>query len=234
MLLDLVNLLGEAVVQQAIRLVHDQGVQVGRLDAGVWVRKDVEQTAGSADEDVAALALRLLEHHALLGSSNRGLHAQAGVLGELFGLEGDLLGELAGGGDDDGPDVAGSRALVAAGLLAELGVACDDALDDGNEEPECLAGTRLCLCDAARCQSVVPVWEAAMAYTSTPLRASLMVRCWTSVMVWIFIDLVMVLTMLGCTRPRVASSENSVTGPSSAIASSARASCATCCHLALL
>ena len=35
--LDLVNLPGETVVQQAISLVHDQGVQVGCLDAGEWV-----------------------------------------------------------------------------------------------------------------------------------------------------------------------------------------------------
>lgn len=70
-------------------------------------------------------------------------------------------------------------------------------------------------------------------YTSTPLRASLMVLCWTSVIVSIFICLVMVLMRLGCTRPRVASSEKVVAGPSSAMACSASTSCAICCHLAL-
>lgn len=73
-----------------------------------------------------------------------------------------------------------------------------------------------------------------MTYMSTPLRASLMVLCWTSVMFSIFMLLVMVLTRLGCTRPREPSSENVVAGPSSAIASSAWTSCATCCHFALL
>ena len=37
-----------------------------------------------------------------------------------------------------------------------------------------------------------------------------------------------------CTRPRLASSEKVVAGPSSAMASSAWISCATCCHLELL
>jgi hypothetical protein len=233
-LLDLVDLLGETVIEQTISLVHDQSVESGGLDAGVWVRENIEKTSGSTDEDVAALALGLLQHLALHGSSNGGLDNKAGVLSELLGLDGDLLGELTGGRDDDGPDVVGPGALVAADLLAELGVACDDALDNGNEETECLSGTGLSLCDTANCQSMLVVLNSDAAYTSTPLRASLMVLCWTSVMVSMFIFLVMVLTMLGCTRPREPSSANVVAGPSSAIVCSASTSCATCCHFALL
>ena len=231
---DLVDLLGETVVQQAIGLVHDEGVQVGGLDAGVRVGKDVEKTSGSADEDVAALALCLLQHHALLGSSHGGLDDEAGVDGDLLGLYANLLGELARGRDDDGPDVVGLRSLVAAGLLAELGVSCDDALDDGDKESEGFAGTSLCLGDTVVCQPMFVVCNGVMPYMSTPLRASLMVLCWTSVMVSIFICRVMVSTMLRCTRPRLASSEKVVAGPSSAMASSAWTSCATCCHLELL
>lgn len=149
---DLVDLLGETVVQQAIGLVHDEGVQVGGLDAGVRVGKDVEKTSGSTDEDVAALALCLLQHHALLGSSDGGLDDEAGVDGDLLGLYANLLGELARGRDDDGPDVVGLCSLVAAGLLAELGVACDDALDDGNQESKGFTGTSLCLGDTVVCQ----------------------------------------------------------------------------------
>lgn len=51
-------------------------------------------------------------------------------------------------------------------------------------------------------------------------------------MVVSFICFVMVLIKLGCTRPRLASSLNSVTGPSRPPVSTAAA--ATCCHGALL
>ena len=150
-LLDLVNLLGETVIQQAVSLVHDQCVQVGRLDARVRVRKDIEKTTGSTNEQMAALALCLLEHLALHGSTDGSLYNETGVLGDLLRLDGDLLSELTGRGDDDGPDVVGLCALVTADLLAELGVACDNALNNGNEETERLAGSGLCLCDAATC-----------------------------------------------------------------------------------
>jgi hypothetical protein len=100
---------------------------------------------------VAALALGLLQHHALLGSSDSGLDDEAGVGGDLLGLDANLLGELARGRDDDGPDVVRLGSLVAASLLAELGVACDDALDDGDKESERLTGTRLCLGDTVVC-----------------------------------------------------------------------------------
>ena len=232
---DLVDLLGEPLVQKAISLVHDKGVQVGGFDAGVWVGKNVEKTSGSTDENVAALTLCLLQHHALLGSSDGGLDDEAGVGGDLLGLYANLLGELTCGRDDDGPDVVRLGSLVAAGLLAELGVACDDALDDGDKEAERLAGTSLCLCNTVVCQLMFCIAGAgAMPYMSTPLRASLMVLCWTSVMVSIFICLVMVSTTLRCTRPRLSSSLKVVAGPSSAMASSAWTSCATCCHLQLL
>jgi hypothetical protein len=69
-------------------------------------------------------------------------------------------------------------------------------------------------------------------YMSTPLNASLMVAVCTSVMVVSLICLVMVLMMLGCTSPRLASSLNSVTGPSELPVSSSSAA-AICCHLVL-
>lgn len=72
---------------------------------------------------------------------------------------------------------------------------------------------------------------------STPLKASLMVRAWTSVMVVRRMCLVIVLTTLGCTNPRVARSANSVTSPSCGDGSSisaALSAVAICCHLLLL
>jgi hypothetical protein len=144
-LLDIVDLFGETVVQQAVGLVHDQSVQVGRLDAGVRVREDIKETTGSADEQMAALALCPLQHLTLHGSTDGGLHNETGILGDLLRLNGNLFRELTGRGDDDGPDVVRLCALVTADLLAELGVACDDTLDDGDEETECFTSTGLCL-----------------------------------------------------------------------------------------
>lgn len=149
MLPNLVDLLCETFIQEAISLVHDQGVQVWCLDARVWVGQDVEQTARRAHEDVAALTQRLVQHHPLLGASDGDLDDEAGALGDLLGLDGDLLGQLTRGRDDNGADIVGLCPLEAARLVGERRVACDDALDDGNEETERLAGTRLCLCDAA-------------------------------------------------------------------------------------
>ena len=71
-------------------------------------------------------------------------------------------------------------------------------------------------------------------YTSTPLKASLIVLVCTSVMVVILIDLVITLMMFGCTRPRAAKSWNSVMGPSLAMGCSVSAcAAAICCHLVL-
>jgi hypothetical protein len=149
---DLVNLLGEAVVEQAVGLVHDQGVQVGGLDARVRVGEDVVEAAGRADHYVAALALRLLEHGSLHGAAYGRLHDDAGARRDLLGLDGDLLCQFSGGRDDDGADVVGPGLLVSARLLAELGVSLHDPLDDGDEEAERLAGTCLRLRDATCCQ----------------------------------------------------------------------------------
>jgi hypothetical protein len=69
-------------------------------------------------------------------------------------------------------------------------------------------------------------------YTSTPLNASLIVLVCTSVIVVSFIFFVSCLTILGCTRPRVARSWNSVTGPSSARVSTVSSAATACCHFA--
>lgn len=70
-------------------------------------------------------------------------------MSDLFGLDSDLLSQLTRGRDDNGPDIVWLGALVAASLLAELGVVLDDSLDDGNEETQSFASTGLCLCDTA-------------------------------------------------------------------------------------
>lgn len=147
-LLDLINFAGEAIVHKAIGLVHDQSTQLGGLDSRVRVREDIKQAAGSTDEQVTALALRLPQHHVLLGSSHGDLDNNAGARHHLLGLGGDLLSKLAGGRDDNGADIVGLRALVAAGAVSKVRLLCEDALDRGNQEAESLAGTRLCLGDA--------------------------------------------------------------------------------------
>lgn len=104
---------------------------------------------------MAALALRLLQHSALLCATHSRLHNDAGARRDLLGLNGNLLCQLAGGRDDDGPDVVRLRPLVSADSLAELGIVLHDSLDDGDEETERLAGTRLCLRDTTQSQLVL-------------------------------------------------------------------------------
>jgi hypothetical protein len=146
---DLVDFLGEAFVEQAVGFIQDQGVEVGRFDARVVVGENVKKAAGRADEEMAALALCLLQHHALLSAADGNLHNDTRALRHLFGLDGDLLCQLAGRRDDDSPDVVGLGPLVSARLLGELGVVCDDALNNGDEEAERFSGARLCLRDTA-------------------------------------------------------------------------------------
>jgi hypothetical protein len=98
---------------------------------------------------VASLALSLLEHLALHGTTDSNLHNETGTAGELPCLNGNLFREFTGGRDDDGPDIVGLCALVSTNLLAELGIGCDDALDDGNEETKGFTSTSLCLRDTA-------------------------------------------------------------------------------------
>jgi hypothetical protein len=153
---DLVDFPLEALVEQAVGLVHDQGVEVRALDARVWVGEDVVEAAGGADEHMAALAQRLLQHGALHGAADGRLDDEAGAGGDLLGLDGNLLGQLTGWRDDDGTDVVCLGALVSAHLLGERGVVLDDALDDGDEEAQRLARARLCLCDAMQVSHYLP------------------------------------------------------------------------------
>lgn len=152
---DVVNLPLEAVVQQAIGLVHDECIEVRCLDARIRVPEDIVESAGGANKDVASLALRLHEHGALLGAAHGCLDDDAGAARHFLGLDGDLLGQLAGGGDDNGSDVVCLCPLVSPWLVCEGGVVLENALDNGDEKAERLAGARLCLCDPAQVSSKV-------------------------------------------------------------------------------
>jgi hypothetical protein len=100
---------------------------------------------------MTSFTLRLQKHSPFLCASNRSLDDNASPRDDLSGFDGNLLSKLSGGRDDNRPDIVGFGALVASNLLAELWVALDDALNDGDEETECFAGTSLCLCNAAVC-----------------------------------------------------------------------------------
>ena len=143
--LNLIDLLCEAIIEQTIGLVHDQRVQVRGPDAGIIVRENIVDTAWCADEEMTSFALRLLEHGPLLCSADCDLHNDAGIGNHLLGLDRDLLGQFSRRGDDDGSDVVWFGALVSAGLLAQLRVVLDDSLDNGDEEAEGFARTGLCL-----------------------------------------------------------------------------------------
>lgn len=98
---------------------------------------------------MASFTLCFLQHHPLLCSTHGSLNDQAGTRHNLLCLDGDLLGQLASGRDDDGSDVVGFCALVAAGTLGEFGVVLENSLDNGDEETKRLAGSCLSLSDTA-------------------------------------------------------------------------------------
>lgn len=96
---------------------------------------------------MAAFTLSLLEHLALHSSTNSCLHNETSVLSDLLRLNSDLLCEFTSWRNDDGPDIVGLCALVTTDPFAELGVGCNNALDDGDKETKCFASTSFCLCD---------------------------------------------------------------------------------------
>ncbi len=86
-----------------------------------------------------------------MGAADRGLDNDAVQFAEIRRLGADLLGKLAGGGEDDGTDVAGRGAFVEARpaptRLREVGFLGEDPLDDGDKESQGLAGASLGLGD---------------------------------------------------------------------------------------
>lgn len=146
---DVLNILGETLVQKTIGLIKDDGLQARCRDSAVWVGKKVVKTTWSGDEQVAALALHLLEHLSLVGSTDSNLNLDRGVAGDLLGLDGDLLSQLAGRRDDDGADVGCLCALVSPWLLSELWGVLDDGLDNWNEETKSFSCSGSCLCNTA-------------------------------------------------------------------------------------
>lgn len=145
---DLLNVLGETLIQETIGLVEDDRLQAWCRDLAVWVGEEIIKTTWSGNKQVAALALHLVEHLSLVGSTDGDLHLDGGTTGDLLGLNGDLLSQLASRRDDDGADVGCACALVSAWSLRELRGVLDDGLDDWNEETKSLSGSGSCLCNA--------------------------------------------------------------------------------------
>jgi N-acyl-D-aspartate/D-glutamate deacylase len=93
---DLVDLLGEAVVKQAVGLVHDECVQVRALDARVWVGENVEEATRRTNEKMAAFAQGFLKHGSLHGSADSCLDDKAGSSCDLLCFDSNLLRQLSG------------------------------------------------------------------------------------------------------------------------------------------
>jgi hypothetical protein len=143
--LDLVDLLRKSIVHQAIGFVHDQRAEFGRLDARVVVRKDIVESSGCADHQMASFALCLLKHGSLLCTSNCNLHHDAGTRDHLLSLNGDLFRQFSCGRDNNGPDIVRFRALVSFSLLAEGRVGLNNSLYSRDEKTERFTCTGLCL-----------------------------------------------------------------------------------------
>lgn len=67
---DLLDVLGETLVQKTIGLIEDNSLQAWRRDSAVWVGKEIVKTAWGGHKQVAALALHLLEHLSLVASTD--------------------------------------------------------------------------------------------------------------------------------------------------------------------
>jgi hypothetical protein len=96
---------------------------------------------------MAALALNLLQASALLSTTNSSLHNETGVGCNLHRLSSDLLGQFAGGRDDEGANIgaAGSGTATASfASLNECGIV-EDVLHSWDEEGKRLASSGLCL-----------------------------------------------------------------------------------------
>jgi hypothetical protein len=93
---DLVDFPLEALVEQAVGLVHDQGVEVRALDARVWVGENVEEATRRTNEKMAAFAQGFLKHGSLHGSADSCLDDKAGSSCDLLCFDSNLLRQLSG------------------------------------------------------------------------------------------------------------------------------------------
>jgi hypothetical protein len=158
---DVVDLLGETARQHLVGLVEDEHLHVVGLENTTL--DHVLDTAGRADDDLGAV-LEGLHVVTDAGAANAGM---AGNVHEVTDGDDDLLdllGQLAGGGEDE--------------RLAGLDVGVD-LLEGGDGEGSGLAGTGLRLRNdivAWLCQYLALAAEAGQA--NSPLMTGMMARCW--------------------------------------------------------
>ena len=124
----------ETHVKKLIGLVEDEHAKVRTQLLKRVVLEVIIQATGSGHEDVRNATAELSEVTSHLCASHDTVEMDATVeTQQLAAFLLDLLGELAGRGNDKGRNLA----------LAVLGVDGRDTLDSGNQERECLSGTGL-------------------------------------------------------------------------------------------
>jgi hypothetical protein len=138
------------LVKETVCLVQNQGVKLRGRDTSPRVRKNILETSGSTDEQMAALALNLLQASALLSTTNSSLHNETGAEGNLLGLDGNLFCQFTGRGDNKGTNFGGGGSGVTSDLgNVDTGI-IDDVLKGGEEESKSLSGSCLGLGETER------------------------------------------------------------------------------------
>lgn len=99
------DILGETLIQQAISLIKDDGLEIGRRNPAVWISQEIVETSWSGHEQMASLTLHLVQHRLLVASANCDLNLDVGASAELLGLDGELLSKLTGRRHDNCTDI---------------------------------------------------------------------------------------------------------------------------------
>src|SRR5690554_2685093 len=130
---DLPHLGNEAHVEHAVGLVEDQ--HLDQIQMHFATVAEVQQASRGGYQDVAVLALQLLELLVVIHATDEGHDVQPAVSGQALGIAGDLHDQFPGQDNDQRPRLA-HVALVRRRGFQQLG-------DGRNEEGGGLAGTGL-------------------------------------------------------------------------------------------
>src|SRR5690606_28535294 len=130
---DLADLGDEAHVQHAVGLIEDQ--YLDQIQVYLAAIAEVQQATRGSDQDVAVFAFQLLELLVVIHAADKAHHVQAAILGQAFGVVGDLHDQFPGWGNDQRPGFA-HEAFVRGRGLQQLG-------DGGDQERGGLAGAGL-------------------------------------------------------------------------------------------
>lgn len=127
---------GKPLVEHAVCLVKDHAAELGEFVSGFFFGEVVDEAAGGGDED-GGFAIEEPPKERVLGGAAYGNVALERLSGELVTLIGNLLGQLAGGGEDED---CNELALQVWGG--------HDVLEGGEQESDCLASSGLGLYEA--------------------------------------------------------------------------------------